>query len=92
MADPIAEIKSLLDHGRLIIGTAETVKKLRGKHLDKVYLSANCGADTREDITHLAALDNVPIIDLAMNSEELGATCRKPFHIQTLGVAKAHDE
>jgi len=90
--DAIAEIKSLLDHKRLIIGKERTLKALRGKHLEKVFVSANASPALKEDVTHAAALTGTTIVDLAQKSDELGALCRKPFAIQIIGATKLSEE
>jgi large subunit ribosomal protein L30e len=90
--DAIAEIKSLLDHKRTIIGKERTLKALRGKHLERVFVSANASPALKEDITHAAALTGTTVVDLTQKSDELGAICRKPFAIQALGATKPSDE
>ncbi|MBU0461521.1 MAG: ribosomal L7Ae/L30e/S12e/Gadd45 family protein [Nanoarchaeota archaeon] len=84
----INEIKKLLKTDKLVIGTEATIKKLRTKGLEKVYLASNCPSDVKQDISKYTELSSVTLIVLEMPNDELGDVCKKPFSISVLGVAK----
>lgn len=86
--DPIAEIKKLVGTDRLVIGTDLTLKGLKRGTIQKVFLTSNTDARTKEDINNYAELGKVEVIDLEMTNEELGDVCKKSFFISVLGVLK----
>ena len=82
----VAEIKKLLDAGKLVVGGERTMKLLKTGHAKHVYLSKNCGSDVCEDVKRYADLSKIEVSQLEISSEELGAMCRKPFGIAVLSV------
>ena len=60
MANELNELKKNLKSGRVIIGTGNTLKKLKNNKLDKIWLSSNVPATVKDDVvtvsyTHLRA-------------------------------------
>ena len=85
--DDMADFKKLLAANKLILGTEETIKKIRGGKISKVYLVSNCENSVRVDIHHLCSLGNVPCVVLSQTNDEIGVVCKKPFAISVVGVA-----
>jgi ribosomal protein L30E len=81
----ISEIRKLLESGKLILGTEQTINKLRNNQIGKVYLSANCPQRVKEDISSIA--QQAEIIELHQSNEELGVLCKKSFSISVIGVS-----
>ena len=79
-----AEIRRLLGTDKLVIGTDRVLRLLRAGQLKQVLVANNCATAVREDVTHLAGAAQVT--DLDVTNEELGVYCKKPFHIQLLGI------
>lgn len=80
------EIQKLDEENKLIIGTEETLKKLKQGKVSKVYLSSNVDKETEESIDYYCKVFNVEVQKLTQNNEEIGVMCRKPFNISVLSV------
>ncbi|MBS3124658.1 ribosomal L7Ae/L30e/S12e/Gadd45 family protein [Candidatus Woesearchaeota archaeon] len=85
--DDMADFKKLLTANKLILGTEETMKKLRLGKISKIYLASNCEERARLDIKKTCSLENVPCVDLTQSNDEIGVLCKKPFAISVVGVA-----
>ena len=88
MNNDIDEIKKLLKTDKLVIGTEETLKRLKTTKLENVYIAKNCPADVKADITHYTELAGVKLILLDIPNDELGDLCKKSFSISVIGVLK----
>ena len=75
--DDMADFKKLLTANKLILGTEETMKKLRLGKISKIYLASNCEERARLDIKKTCSLENVPCVD---------------HHCQNNGVHRRHLE
>lgn len=86
--DALEEIKRLIKDKRLLIGTDNTLKKLKINKLEKVWLSSNCPSDVREDIAKYAETNNTAVISLELPNDELGVLCKKQFPVSVLSLLK----
>lgn len=84
----IKELKSVLNTDKIVIGTEETIKELKGQMLSKVYLSSNVPEKVAEDIAYYCDLAGTEIVRLEVPNEELGVMCQKPYYISVLGIKK----
>ncbi len=84
----ITEIKKLLKENKLIIGKDLTLKALRSKGLEKVFLANNCPAQLKADVEHLASIAEVEVESLALDNAELGDVCKRPHFIAVMGLKK----
>ncbi len=82
----IKELKSVMNTGKLVVGTEETVKGIKDKSLSKVYLASNTPSDVVEDINYYANLSGVEVVRLDFPNEELGVVCQRPYYISVLGI------
>lgn len=82
----LAQIRSLVKTGRLIIGTREVMKASQKGLLQKVVLASNCPIQKRKDVQKYAALVGIPVIELKHNNEELGILCKKNFLVAMIGL------
>ncbi|MFA6072728.1 MAG: ribosomal L7Ae/L30e/S12e/Gadd45 family protein [Candidatus Woesearchaeota archaeon] len=82
------EIKKLLGSDKLIIGKDETMKALRNGKLKKVFLASNADPNLVKDIEYYKDIASLEVVTINLTNEEVGAMCRKPFFISTLGVLK----
>ncbi len=82
----VADLKKLLAANKLVLGTDETLKGLRRRKIQKVFLSSNCSAQVKSDIESLCKLGEVECVELAKTNEEIGVLCKKPFAISVVGV------
>ncbi|MDD9954079.1 MAG: ribosomal L7Ae/L30e/S12e/Gadd45 family protein [Candidatus Woesearchaeota archaeon] len=79
-----AEIRKLLGTEKLVIGTERVMQELRAGALQQVVVASNCDERVLEDINHYAG--DTAVVQLDVPNEELGVYCKKPFHVQTLGI------
>ena len=86
--EPISEIKKAIEDNKLIIGTKETVKKLKQSKVSKIFVSANCPDEVKEDLTHLCSIGKIELVDLSFPNTELGTICKKPFSISVVSLSK----
>lgn len=89
MPDAGAEIKKLLAEKRIVIGAERAMKLLRQGKLAKVYLSASCPQNVRDDFKRYCSVDGVDCEELPISNEELGVWCKRPFAISAVGVLKS---
>ncbi len=88
MADELNEIKKLLKDKRLVIGTADTIKKLKENKISKVWISSNTPSGVRDDINRYASLNGVETIGLNVPNDELGVLCKKQFSVSVVSLGK----
>lgn len=84
-----AEIKKFIKEKKLVIGTNQTMNKLRQGSVDKVFVSRNCPEKTINDLEKYARMSKAKLEKLELNSKDLGTLCKKQFSIAVLGVLKA---
>ena len=84
----IQELRKLLDEGKIVIGTKRTIKQLKLGKLEKVFLSLNCPAKTKEDVRSYSKLSKTTVSQLKYPNDELGVLCKRPHSISILGLIK----
>lgn len=86
--EEVTEIKKLLKENKLVFGTDLTMKGIRNKSLDKIFVANNCPLDIKDDIRHYAEISEIEVVDLKLSNSELGDICKKPFHVSVISVPK----
>jgi large subunit ribosomal protein L30e len=84
----IDDIKKALKEGKVIIGTARTIKALKSGKVSRVFLTLNCPSGVKEDIEYYSKLGKVKVVKLKQPNIELGVLCKKPFPISVLSFSK----
>ena len=84
----VAELKTKLQDGKVVLGTENVVKRLRLGTVQKVFLARNCPSSVKQDILHYAKLSKIPVEELWFDNEELGVFCKKSFFVSVLGIVK----
>ncbi len=82
------EIKNALEAEKLIIGTERTLKELKKGNVSKVFVSANCPEDVREDLSYYSSLSKFETVELEILNDELGIVCKKPFSVSIVCIKK----
>lgn len=82
--DDLNELKKLLKEDKIIIGTSNTMKKLRANKVSKVWLSANVPVEVKNDIIGYG----VDIATLDVPNDELGVLCKKQFSVSVASLVK----
>ena len=80
------DLKAKLQDNKVTIGKDKVLKQLREKNLAKVFLANNCPKALKEDVLNFAKMAKVPVVELALNNEELGLFCKKNFFIAVLAT------
>lgn len=80
------EIRENLETGKLLLGRDETIKSLKNKSLQKVFISKNVDEETKESLEYYADLAKVEIVNTNLNSLDLGTLCKKPFSVSMIGL------
>lgn len=83
-----ANIKQAIEANKLNIGSETTKKLLAQEKLQKIMVASNCREDLKQDINHYAAVGNIEIENLDMDSEELGIMCKKNFNVAVVSIQK----
>jgi large subunit ribosomal protein L30e len=81
-------VQELVAKKSIIIGTDRTLKALRKGEVKRIFLSANCPGTARSQIARYCMLSKLEMQELPMQSNQLGALCKKPFSISVFGVRK----
>lgn len=88
MADSIDEIKKLSKANNLIIGTKNTLKKLKIGSVEKVWLSSNCPPKFSDDISKYCDISKVKLEKLDITNSDLGVICKKQYAVSVVSVLK----
>ena len=86
--DELNELKKLLKEGKVIIGTSNTIKKLKSGKLQKIWLSSNVPSGIKEDISDYSKLSDVEVVSLDVPNDELGVLCKKQFSVSVASLIK----
>lgn len=80
------EIKQILKSDKIVLGTKETLDRLKEGGLSQVLVSSNCPEDVKKDVEYYAKLGDVRVIAVKYPNDELGILCKKPYAVSVLGV------
>ena len=81
----LAELKKALTEKSLVIGSRNTINKMKNGKLKVAFIAENCREDIRKDVEHYAKLNKIEIIRINKSNEEIGVLCKKQFSISVLG-------
>ena len=88
MTDDISTIKKLTKENKLIIGTANTLKKLRNSKLEKIWISSNTPSKVKDELTSYAKLAKTDVVQLSIPNDEFGVLCKKQYSVSVASVLK----
>ncbi len=77
----LENLKKALKEKNLIIGTDRTLKELKKGKAKEVFVSRNCPADLKKQVTKYGEISGVKVTQLKETNEEIGSICKKPFSI-----------
>ena len=84
--EKLKELKNAIASGNVLVGTASVLKSLKTGGISKVFLSSNCPDTARSDIGYYAKLSETPVLELELDTEELGVFCKKNFFVSVLAL------
>ena len=82
-------IRMAVDTGKVLLGSEKTIKAALNGNAKMIIVAANCPAERRQDLKHYSQLSDVPVLDYAGSSVELGNVCGKPFPVTAMTVLDA---
>ncbi len=85
-SDTVTELRKLLADKKLVIGKDRTLKLLKTGELAKVFVSANCPEEWKNDLKYYCSFSKIELRQLDYPNDELGTICKKPFSISVMGV------
>jgi large subunit ribosomal protein L30e len=88
LADVNRELKKVVDSGKVLIGSKETIKALRRKEAKLILYASNCPEEIKRVFTERDEKGNgdLTIYDYPADSFELGLACGKPYPIASLCI------
>jgi len=93
LADMNRELKKVVDSGKILIGSRETIKALRRKEAKLIIYASNCPEEIKRVFAERDEKRNgeMTIYDYPANSFELGLACGKPYPIASLCITDPGD-
>lgn len=76
-----------MQEGKAVAGVRIVLKRLKAGKLSQVFLASNCPVPLKKEVENTARLAKVPVVELAINNEELGVLCKKNYFISVAGIA-----
>jgi len=76
---------------KVIFGAKKTIKALKNKEAEEVYIASNCPEHIKKTLKSLTDLNNIQMIELDKDSEEFSASCKKSFSISVACILKARE-
>ena len=68
------------------MGTEKALKMALSGSAKMVVVARNMVKDRRRDLEHYCRMANVPVVEFAGTSIELGTVCGKPFPVSAVSV------
>ncbi|NQE06053.1 50S ribosomal protein L30e [ANME-1 cluster archaeon GoMg1] len=88
ISDMNRELQKVIKSGKVLIGSNETLKALRGEGVvvKAVIYASNCPEEIKERFKEITKQKkgNIPFYEYPVNSIELGLACGKPYSIASL--------
>ena len=81
-SDVVSEIRALLDAGRLVFGSEQSLRKVRSGGIEKLFVSTIA---TPKALSFFSR-QGVNIVSTGLSSVDLGVACKKPFSVSIVGV------
>ena len=83
------ELKDALKlKNKIIIGNNQILRNIRNSKIKEIFTSKNYPESALTELEKSAKVWDFNINKLKLNSEELGAQCRKPFPVAIIGILK----
>jgi large subunit ribosomal protein L30e len=85
------ELQKILNKGKVLIGSKETIKALTRKEAKIIIHASNCPETIRAVFQDTKENEKLMIYEYPANSLELGLVCGKPYPIASLGITDTGD-
>jgi len=80
----VEALKKALKDKTFTLGTDETIKKIKLGKVSTIFLAKDCNSSVREKILNYKKKSKLDVVELDINSAEIGALCKKQFSISVL--------
>lgn len=87
-SDKLEMIRQALAGRKLMIGTRQALNNLVLGKLSSVFMASNCPQALKARLKHAAQLSNAELLELDIQSDELGALCKKQYNILAVSLKK----
>ena len=82
------ELKKYIKTDKLLLGTKQSIKAIRAEKVNQVFLANNCPQMVKEDVKRYAEMVNIPVEELDIACDDLGALVKKPFLVSVVSILK----
>ena len=93
LSDVNRELQKQIDNGKVVIGSKETIKTLKGggEGAKIVIHASNCPEGIKDEFREMVKKENkdIRIYEYPANSFEFGLACSKPFSVASLCIIDA---
>ena len=79
-------IRVAVDTGEVSLGAGGALKRALHGDGKLLVIASNCPREKKEDLERYAKLSNLPVVEFAGTSVQLGVACGKPFPVSALTV------
>ncbi|MDI6811078.1 MAG: 50S ribosomal protein L30e [archaeon] len=86
LSDVNRELQKVVSSGKILIGSKETIKALRGRGAKIVIHASNCPEEIKKVFNDKKENGEITIYEYPANSLELGLACGKPYAIASLCI------
>ncbi|MCL4389168.1 MAG: 50S ribosomal protein L30e [Candidatus Marsarchaeota archaeon] len=86
MAEISNDIRLAVDSGETAIGLKSVINSIKDGSAKLIIMASKNKKENASDITHIAGLAGIKMINFEGNPAELGAVCGKPFSVSTLSI------
>ena len=88
MTIKIEELKKATENRKIVLGSNETVRKLKQGLIEKIFIASNTSKEIEEDIRYNASIAKAEVEKLNIPNDELGMVFKRTHTIQTIGLIK----
>ncbi len=85
------ELRLAVSTGRVHLGSKMAAREMRRGRAKMAIISSNCTEETRESITNLGRLAEIPVLEHPKDSLDLGVLCGKPFPVSAIVINEPGD-
>ncbi|MGC8495682.1 MAG: 50S ribosomal protein L30e [Candidatus Micrarchaeia archaeon] len=79
-------IRLAVDSGKVAIGANKVVDSIKANEAKLVVVAKKGDKVIIEDITHMAKISDIKVVEFDGDSMQLGAVCGKPFSVSALSI------
>jgi large subunit ribosomal protein L30e len=78
------ELRLALSTGKVQLGSKQAVREMRRGRAKMAILSSNCPEENKQAIEQYGKLAEIPVLEHAKDSVDLGVLCGKPYPVSAI--------